>query len=194
GIAGVEGEIIGRLRIHLCWRDGIEAFRRLAVAFAHLRAEIAGPAANRVGLEQLELAGTVLLPDLELGLLLEQADQDRRLPVHIVLDHSGEQLRRNRLVGLGIGGKGCLIDLAASEERTSRGKRDRGNERAEERAIDQVKSSTPTGYSANPKRNEYPEAITKTLPVPPPRGNPKRHRSRLQGGAWSRKDKYGLWA
>ena len=33
------------------------------------------------------MAGAILLPDLELGFLLEQADEHRRLQVHVLLAH-----------------------------------------------------------------------------------------------------------
>jgi hypothetical protein len=63
--AGIDGEIIIGIRIHQAGRDRVEALGRLTVAFIDLRAEIAGPAADRVDLEQLETAAAILLPDFE---------------------------------------------------------------------------------------------------------------------------------
>ncbi len=120
GITGIEREIIGRLRIHLRRRDRIKAFRRLAVAFAHLRAEIARPAADRIGLEQRKVAGAILLPDLELGFLFEQPDQDRRIQVHVLFDHRLDQLGRDRLVGLGVGGERDFVAVATGQQHAGR--------------------------------------------------------------------------
>src|SRR5689334_24673186 len=74
GIAGVEGEIIGRLRIHLRRRDGVEALRRLAVALAHLRTQIAGPAADRSEEHTSELQSQF---HLVCRLLLEKKKQQK---------------------------------------------------------------------------------------------------------------------
>jgi len=74
-------------------------------AFADLGAEIARPAADRIGFQEREAAGAVLLPDLELGFLLEQPDQDRRLQIHVFRRHVGDQFWRDRLVGLGVVGQ-----------------------------------------------------------------------------------------
>ena len=137
GIAGVEGEIVGRRRIHQAGRDRVETFRRLTVAFPDLGSEVAGPAADRVSFQERKLAGAVLLPDLEFGFLLEQADQDRRLQIHVLVDHRLDQLRRDRLVGLGVGGERDFIGVAAGQKRTRGGKCRRGDERADQRAIDQ---------------------------------------------------------
>ena len=105
GIAGIEGKIIKRLRIHLRRRNGIKTFRGLAVALADLGPKVSRPAADRIGLQQRETAGAILLPDLEFGFLLEQPDQDRRIQVHVLGDHVRKQFRRHRLVGLGVGGE-----------------------------------------------------------------------------------------
>ena len=102
GVAHVEREIVLRLRIHLAGRNGIEAFRRLAVAFFHLGTEFARPAADRVGLEQREAAGAILLPDFEFGFLLEDANKDRGILTHVLLIEFGEGLageRRHRARG-----------------------------------------------------------------------------------------------
>src|ERR1041385_402615 len=54
--------------------------------------KLAGPAADRIGLEQREVAGAVPLPDLELGLFLEQADKDRRFLIHVLGFDFGHEL------------------------------------------------------------------------------------------------------
>ncbi len=56
GITEIERDIVLRLRIQHAGRDMIEAFRRLAIAFFRLGAEFAGPAAHRIGLEELVTA------------------------------------------------------------------------------------------------------------------------------------------
>ena len=171
-VAGVEREIIGRLRIHLRRRDRIEAFRRLAVAFADLRAEVARPAADRIGLQQREAAGAVLLPDLEFGFLLEQADQDRRLQVHVLRRHVGDQFWRDRLVGLGVGGERDFVAVAAGQQRTGR-ERSRGDERANQRAINQGKAPHPTGNFRTPNHSVHAlKPLTKILSFGPPRRKP----------------------
>ena len=67
--AGIDREIIVGVRIHQAGRDRIEALGSLAVALSDLGAEIAGPAADRVDLEQLETPAGILLPDFELRIL-----------------------------------------------------------------------------------------------------------------------------
>ena len=61
--------------IHQLGRNRIEPLRRLPVALVQLRPEIARPPADRIGLEDLETAGRVLLPDFELRLFLENAQR-----------------------------------------------------------------------------------------------------------------------
>ena len=155
GIAGVEGEIIGRLRIHLRRRNIIEAFRRLTVAFTHLGSEISRPAADRIGLQECKAAGAILLPDLKLGFLFEDPDQDRRIQVHVLGDHVLDQLRRDRLVGLGVGGERNFVAVAAGQHQTGC-KGSRGDERANKRAIDQRLSSTPIGQFSHPNQSVMP--------------------------------------
>src|SRR5262249_19787647 len=83
--AGVDRQVVIGVRIHQAGRDRIEALGSLTIAFTDLRTEIAGPAADRIDLEQLEAAGGVLLPDLKLGFLLKDADEDRGTLWHIPL-------------------------------------------------------------------------------------------------------------
>ena len=49
--------------------------RRLLVALLQLRPEIAGIKADRIGLEEVELAALLLLPDFQFGLFLENPDE-----------------------------------------------------------------------------------------------------------------------
>jgi hypothetical protein len=108
------------LRIHLARCDRVEAFGRLTVAFANLGAEVSRPAADRIGLQQRKAAGAILLPDLELGFLLEQPDQDRRLQIHVLGHHLGDELGGNGLVGLGIIRERDFVAVAAGQQRTGR--------------------------------------------------------------------------
>ena len=63
--------------MHQLGRHRIESLRSLTVALLQLRPKIARPPADRIGLEDLEMAGGVLFPDFELCLLLEDAHKDR---------------------------------------------------------------------------------------------------------------------
>ena len=137
-IAHVERQVITRVRVHLRRGDRIEAFRSLPVAFLHLRAEIAGPAADRIGFQQCELAVAILLPDFKLGFLLEQADKHRRGLVHVLGFDVGEQLVGNRTVGLRAWRE--LFAVAAGQQ-NARSKRSRSGKRANGRAVDQCKTS-----------------------------------------------------
>ncbi len=83
-ITEIERQVVVRIRVHLPRRDRIEAFRRLPVAFLDLRAKLARPAADRIGLQQRVPPRAVLLPDLEFGLFLEEPHQDRRLLRHVL--------------------------------------------------------------------------------------------------------------
>src|SRR4029453_14549753 len=72
----VEGQVIGRVWVHLGWGHGIEALGSLAVALADFGPELAGPAADGQCLEPRIAAVPAALPDLHLRLLLVGADQD----------------------------------------------------------------------------------------------------------------------
>src|SRR5262249_46037672 len=99
--AGIDRQVVIGVRIHQAGRDHIEALGCLAVAFTDLRTEIAGPAADRIDLEQLEMAGGILLPDFELGFFLEDADKDRRTLWHAPLYEQRKQLWRQLIVCFG---------------------------------------------------------------------------------------------
>ena len=97
GETEIEREIITRIGIHLAGSDRVEALRRLTVALLDLGAKVARPAADRIGLEQREAAGVVLLPDFQLGFFLEDADQDRRLDRHVLAGDQRPRLAGHRL-------------------------------------------------------------------------------------------------
>ena len=169
GVAHVERQIIRRLRIHLRRRDVVEAFRRLAVAFLDLGTEVAGPSADRIGLQQRELAGAVLFPDLELGLLLEQPHQHRRLQVHVLGGDFGDQLFRNRLVGLGVAGERHFGGVAAGQRQTG-GQNGGGDERANERAAKvqaMYQSETPQPRGNDPRNNRLRPKLAADYPEHP---------------------------
>src|SRR5262249_15013303 len=69
----------------------------LTVALVQLRPKIARPPADRKDLDDLEMAGGVLLPDFELRLFLENAHKDRRMFWHVLLSEQREQLGRQLL-------------------------------------------------------------------------------------------------
>jgi hypothetical protein len=189
-IAGVEGKIIGRLRIHLRRRNRIEAFRRLAVALADLGSEIARPAADRISFQESETSGAVLLPDLQFGFLFEQANQDRRLQVHVFRRHVGDQLWRDRLVGLGVIGQRDFVAVAAGQQHARAREGSRRDERANQRAVNQRLSSTPTGHFRAPNHSEHAlKPLHKIVPFDPSRRNPNAMRQPLPRKAWSIKFK-----
>ena len=103
GKSGVESEVVIGGRVHLAGRDRIEALRRLAVAFALLGAEIARPAADRIGLEQRVLAVAVLFPNLHFRFFLEDAGEDRRVLVHVLGRDFGKCLFGERRLGAPVG-------------------------------------------------------------------------------------------
>src|SRR5215813_8340923 len=85
GEARVDRSIEVGIWIHQPGGNCIEPLRSLAVAFLQLRPKIARPPTDRKGLEQLEAAGGVLLPDFELRLFLENTHKDRRMFWHLLL-------------------------------------------------------------------------------------------------------------
>src|ERR1700675_1478167 len=113
--AGIEGEVVIGGRIHLPWRDGVEALGCLAVALLFLRAEIARPAADRIGLQQREFAAAGLFPDLHLRLFLKDTGEDRRILVHLLRLDIGERLLGNW--GLRAAGRGYAVGVAAGKRK-----------------------------------------------------------------------------
>src|SRR4029079_6467760 len=88
----------------------------------YLRPKFAGPVADRIGLEVIEAAVVLLLPDFELGLCLENPDKDRRLFRHPLLGEHRACLRRERLQ---IGWR-KLAARCQREDRSRHGSRYRG--------------------------------------------------------------------
>jgi hypothetical protein len=77
GKAETEGAMPATIGIELVLGHGIEALRRLAVAFAELRPEPSRPETDRIG-GKLLVAAVLLHPHLKLGLKLEDAHEHRR--------------------------------------------------------------------------------------------------------------------
>ena len=123
GIADIEREIIGGIRIHLAGRDGIEAFRHLVVALAQLRTELAGPAAHREGLQEGVLPVRLHLPDLELRFLLIGADQSRRRSRRAQRFHLRQGLLRNWAQGFGRHAAAAVDLFLASRQQGPRARR-----------------------------------------------------------------------
>ena len=122
--AGIDREIIVGVRIYQAGRDRIEALGGLAVALSDLRAEIAGPAADRVDLEQLDAPAGTLLPDFELGFFLEDADEDRGNASGMFLCRSRDSSRGGNslvaLLGNGLAVFGKAPGMAPKTRRTIR--------------------------------------------------------------------------
>src|SRR5262245_35759839 len=115
---GVDREILAGIGIHQARRDGVEAFRRLTVAGLDLGAQLTRPAADWISPEQGEAAAVILLPDLELGFLLEDAQQYWRFLCHVRGLELGQRLFRQ------------WLQLSGGGDRTAAasGKRRRGSE------------------------------------------------------------------
>ena len=112
GIANIEGEVIGRVGIHLAGRDRVEALGHLPVAFLDLGPQLTRPAAHGIGLEQGILTIRLLLPDLEFSLFLEGADQDRLMGVCVLFLHQGENIGRDGGGGAPIAPRQALLAAA----------------------------------------------------------------------------------
>ncbi len=153
-VAQVDGEVVIGIRIHQAWRDRVEALRRLAVALPDLRAEIARPAADRIGLEQRHAAALVFLPDLELGLFLEDADEDRGFLAHVPTLDLRDHLRRERLERAQ-GGSAAAVGVAAAKHHGSENCRGR-QQRAHQWATIQTRNSPDRkAIPSLPKVNDY---------------------------------------
>src|SRR5262245_38371392 len=81
---GIDREILAGIGIHQARRNGVEALRRLTVAGLDLGTQLTRPATDRISPEQGEAAAVILLPYLELGFLLEDADQYWRFLLHVL--------------------------------------------------------------------------------------------------------------
>ena len=95
-VAKVKGEIVVGVRIQLGRADRVEALRSLAVALLLLRPKLAGPAADRIGLQQRKPAIAIALLELELRFLLVDPDQDRIALRDALLGHQRHGGRRDR--------------------------------------------------------------------------------------------------
>src|SRR5262245_1127055 len=95
--AGIDREILAGIGIHQARCNGVEALRRLTVAGLDLGAQLTRPAADRISPEQGEAAAVILLPDFELGFLLEDAQQYRRFLLHVLGLELGQRLFRQWL-------------------------------------------------------------------------------------------------
>ncbi len=82
GITGIDRQIVAGMRVHLARGDGVEAFRRLPIAFLDLRAELARPGADLVLAQHFEAIGGIRLPDLEHAFFLEDAQHDGQFLRH----------------------------------------------------------------------------------------------------------------
>ena len=94
---GIDREILAGIRVHQAGSDGVEALRRLAVARLDLGTQLARPAADRISAKECEAPAVVLLPNLELRFLLEDAHQDRRFLLHLLGFELGQHTFRQRL-------------------------------------------------------------------------------------------------
>jgi len=72
------------IRVQQARSDGVEALRRLAVAGLDLGTQLARPAADWISAKECEAPAVVLLPNLKLIFLLEDANQDRRFLLHLL--------------------------------------------------------------------------------------------------------------
>src|SRR6202043_3741598 len=115
--------------------DRIEALRRLTIAFLDLRTDAARPAADRIDFQQFVAGGAVLLPDFELGLFLEDADEDRRFLRHAFLVEQRQHLRRQFLHRAGGKLIGVVAETAGKRQRTGDERRRRNG--ADETGADQ---------------------------------------------------------
>ncbi len=98
--ADVERQVIAGARVHLVGVHRVEPLRSLPVAFGELGSELARPFADVVARSEPETAVVLLLPDLEDGFFLEDADHDRRLGRHALCPHLLQQFRREPLLRL----------------------------------------------------------------------------------------------
>ena len=94
GKAGIDRKIVVRIRIHQLGRDCIEPFRRLTIALMKLGPKVARPPTDRVSLEDLEMPGGVLFPNLEFRFFLENAHKDWRMFRHFLLLQQRQQFAR----------------------------------------------------------------------------------------------------
>ena len=127
GIADVECEVIGGVRLHLRGRDRIEALRHLTIALVRLGAELAGPAADRIGLQQRVAAIGLHLPDFELRLLFVGANEDGRALRRVHLLHQSDGLGGDRVIGVRADGAKAALFAAGQKGRSCGDQRKRSD-------------------------------------------------------------------
>ena len=98
--AGIDGEVILRVRIEMRRRQVIKTFRRLPVTLFHLGAELSGPGAYLVFGDFVEAVVALGLPDFQRAFFLEDADHDRRGAIHALFVDLGQDGRRQRVIDL----------------------------------------------------------------------------------------------
>src|SRR5262249_15224335 len=134
GEAGVDRKIVVGIGIHQLGRNCVEPLWRLTVALVQLRPQIARPPADRKGLEELEMAAAVLLPDFEFRLFLEDAHNDRRMLRHLLLSQQREQ--RGRQLLRCPRRQWIAVFAKARERRQCRGQSRRQHKRTDDRGAD----------------------------------------------------------
>src|SRR6476620_4308277 len=153
--------------IHQLGRDRIKPLWRLPVALIKLRPEIARPPADRIGFQDLETAGRVLLPDFELRLFLEKTQHDRRRFRHLLLFEQREQLGGQLLRCLG---RQRFCALAKARNRRQR----RGNSRPQykstsDRRADHCCPSSASARAPTSRTRQTPSLPRPTSAPTPPR-------------------------
>ena len=76
GKTNIEGQVFTGIRVHLVWRNVIKSLGRLPIALGNLRSKLSRILTDRIGVEQHEPAGPVLLPDLQRAFLLIDAVEE----------------------------------------------------------------------------------------------------------------------
>jgi len=99
-VAEIEREVVAGIGVHLVAVDGIEAFRRLAIAFGALRTQLTRPFADLVFGDLFVAAVGLGLPHFKNAFFLEDAHHDRGGLGHVVGLHAVDDLRRQRMFDL----------------------------------------------------------------------------------------------
>ena len=130
-IAEIERQVIAGGRVHLGRRHLVEAFRRLAVAFAHLRPKPSGHGADRPAAEGPERAVRVRDIGGQLGGLLGDPQVDGAAQGQPGCRQIALKLRLLRRVGsVGPAGRGRRAGLGKGEQR---GQAEKGERRQQQR-------------------------------------------------------------
>src|SRR5262245_23295201 len=152
---GIDRQILAGIGIHQARRNGVEAFRRLTVAGLDLGPELTRPAADRISPEQGEAAAVILLPDLELGLLLEDAYQYRRFLLHVLGLELGQRTFRQRL----------HVPAGAGRSTAASGKSRHSSEqrRRQQRAQQTVRGKSKGVAHASPDSEDHGSSLGRNL-------------------------------